>query len=292
MNPCKPVTLLPAKAPHLMEPLSCTKKHEDFFLAGDLWGNILSSLLSPLAQTTSIQARSDFFPGKSLLAELTQIEGDFTLLFGGELVLARGNGGKNIEADGFSDSFLLQYPWDLLRANEILMKEIKEDIRGEVRNNVTIDGPLILGENSTILPGVYMEGNIIIGKNCKIGPNCYLRGSTAIGDNCHIGQAVEVKNSILMDHVAAGHLTYIGDSIIGSHTNFGAGTIISNFRHDGKNHSSMVEGSLVDTGRRKFGAILGENVHTGIHTSIYPGRKIWPGASIRPGTIIQKDWKE
>lgn len=292
MNPCSNVTLLPAKAPHLMEPLSCTENHEEFFLAGDLWGNILSTLLAPLAQCAPIRVRSDFFPGQILLAELARMEEDLTLLYKGEMVLARGNGGKIIHKEEFPDSFLLQYPWDLLQANEILMKGIKEDIRGTVRNNVTIDGTLILGEGSTILPGVYMEGNIIIGKNCKIGPNCYLRGSTAIGDNCHIGQAVEVKNSILMDHVAAGHLTYIGDSIIGSHTNFGAGTIISNFRHDGKNHSSMVEGTLVDTGRRKFGAILGKNVHTGIHTSIYPGRKIWPGASIRPGTIIQKDWKE
>ena len=95
-----------------------------------------------------------------------------------------------------------------------------------------------------------------------------------------------------MDHVAAGHLSYIGDSIVCPKTNFGAGTIISNFRHDGRNHRSMINGELVDTCRRKFGSIIGDNVHTGIHSAIYPGRKIWPDVAMRPGTVVQKDLKE
>ena len=132
----------------------------------------------------------------------------------------------------------------------------------------------------------------MIGRDCKIGPNCYIRGTTFIGDKCHVGQAVEIKNSILMDHVAAGHLSYIGDSIVCPKTNFGAGTIISNFRHDGRNHRSMINGELVDTCRRKFGSIIGDNVHTGIHSAIYPGRKIWPDVAMRPGTVVQKDLKD
>ena len=62
-----------------------------------------------------------------------------------------------------------------------------------------------------------------------------------------------------------------------------------NFRHDGQNHRTLVDGVLVDTGRRKFGSIIGDGVHTGIHTSIYPGRKLWPGTSTRPGEIVQRD---
>ena len=92
-----------------------------------------------------------------------------------------------------------------------------------------------------------------------------------------------------MNKVAAGHLSYIGDSIVGQHTNFGAGTITSNFRHDGRNHTSKVCGKLLDTGRRKFGSIIGENVHTGIHTSIYPGRKIWADLCTLPGDIVKHD---
>jgi bifunctional UDP-N-acetylglucosamine pyrophosphorylase/glucosamine-1-phosphate N-acetyltransferase len=71
--------------------------------------------------------------------------------------------------------------------------------------------------------------------------------------------------------------------------NLGAGTITSNLRHDGKNHFSLAGTTLVDTGRRKFGCTVGEGVHTGIHTSIYPGRKLWPHTSTRPGEVVQKD---
>ena len=187
-------------------------------------------------------------------------------------------------------SFALRYPWDLLRLNELLVGDLREDrIEGLVRAGVVIDGHITLGPGSVLLPGVFIEGNAAIGRDCKIGPNCYLRGQTAIGDGCHIGNAVEVKNSILLRGAAIGHLSYCGDSIIGAKTNFGAGTITANFRHDGSNHRSMVDGVLVDTGRRKFGAIIGDEVHTGIHTSIYPGRKIWPHLSTLPGEVVRRD---
>ena len=127
------------------------------------------------------------------------------------------------------------------------------------------------------------------GANCKIGPNCYIRGNTSIGDHCHIGQSVEIKNCLILSHTNVGHLSYIGDSVLGEKVNLGAGTTTSNLRHDGKNHRSMVGGVLVDTGRRKFGTIIGDGVHTGINTSIYPGRKLWPHTTTRPGEIVQHD---
>lgn len=192
-----------------------------------------------------------------------------------------------------ADSFAIRFPWDLLRLNELLVGGLREDrIEGQVREGVVVDGHVVLGQGSVLLPGVYIEGNVVIGRNCKIGPNCYLRGHTAIGDRCHVGNAVEIKNSILMEGVAIGHLSYCGDSIIGAGTNFGAGTITANFRHDGGHHRSLVAGALVDTGRRKFGAILGDGVHTGIHTAIYPGRKIWPHLATLPGQVVRKDLME
>lgn len=187
-------------------------------------------------------------------------------------------------------SFLVMFPWDLLRVQEIVMAEMTESrVEGDLSPAAHVEGVLVLGEGSRVLPGVFMEGNIIIGKNCKVGPNCYLRGNTAIDDNCHVGQAVEIKNSILGRKTSVGHLSYLGDSVLGAGVNFGAGTITSNLRHDGANHRSMVEGALVDTGRRKFGAIVGDGVHTGIHTSIYPGRKLGPRTSTRPGEIVARD---
>jgi carbonic anhydrase/acetyltransferase-like protein (isoleucine patch superfamily) len=187
-------------------------------------------------------------------------------------------------------SFLIRYPWDFLRANEQYIDALSEvQIEGDVHPLAVIEGRIRLGKGSRILPGVFIEGNVIIGENCKIGPNCYLRGNTSIGDKCHIGQSVEIKNCLILSKTNVGHLSYVGDSVLGEGVNFGAGTTTSNLRHDGGNHTSRVEGKLVDTGRRKFGTIVGDGVHTGINTSIYPGRKLWPKTSTLPGEIVRKD---
>ena len=184
----------------------------------------------------------------------------------------------------------VRYPWDLLRANELYVSSLTENlIQGEVHPSAVIEGIVHIGPGTRILPGVFIEGNVVIGANCKIGPNCYIRGSTSIGDHCHIGQSVEIKNCLILSHTNVGHLSYIGDSVLGEKVNLGAGTTTSNLRHDGKNHRSMAGGVLVDTGRRKFGTIIGDGVHTGINTSIYPGRKLWPHTTTRPGEIVQHD---
>ncbi len=182
------------------------------------------------------------------------------------------------------------YPWDLIEANAVLVSEIKKsDIKGEVEKNVVIKGNLKVGKGSTILSGTYIKGNVVIGENCNVGPNSYLREGTSIGDGCHIGQAVEIKNSIIMDNANVPHLSYIGDSVIGENSNLGAGTITANLKHDNKNVRSIVNRKIVDTGRRKLGSIVADNVHTGINTVIYPGRKIWPNVNTAPGEKINKD---
>lgn len=188
-----------------------------------------------------------------------------------------------------TDSMPCRYPWDLLDANAHFVNKIKNHIRGTVEKGVTIKGEITVGEGSEVLNGVYIEGNVVIGKNCKIGPNCYLRGPITIGNDCRIGQAVEIKNCIIGDNSNVPHLNYVGDSIIGDGVNLGAGTIIANLRHDNSNIKSIVDGKLVDTGRIKFGSAIGDNVHTGINTKIYPGRKLWPNTSTKPGEVVNKD---
>lgn len=181
------------------------------------------------------------------------------------------------------------YPWNILEATEFLMKKInKSDIKGKIEKNVFIDGKIILGKESVILPGTYIEGNVMIGKNCKIGPNAYIRGATTIGDNCRVGPS-EVKNSVFYDDVRCDHVSYVGDSVLGNHAHLGAHTIIANLRHDKKNIKSMVKSELIDTGRRKLGVIMGDNSHTGVNTSVYPGRKIWPFKFTVPSETLTKD---
>jgi len=194
------------------------------------------------------------------------------------------------EIEASDDSFLIRYAWEFIQINEAIVASLTEpDYQGDVSPAAHIDGIVHVGEGSKILPGVVIEGNVVIGKNSTIGPNCYLRGSTTIGDGCHIGQAVEVKNSIIGHGSSVGHLSYVGDSVIGNKVNFGAGTITSNLRHDGLNHRSLVGDNLVDTGRRKFGTVIGDGTHTGIHTAIYPGRKLGPNTSTRPNGTVERD---
>lgn len=186
----------------------------------------------------------------------------------------------------------LKFSWHFLDWHEeLLEKQWKASggLQAETAAQLAEGARLLVGEGTQVLPGVYVEGLVVIGKGCKIGPNCYLRGPISIGDNCHVGQAVELKNTILGNGTNVGHLSYLGDSVLGNGVNLGAGTITSNLRHDGKNHRSAVKGEIIDTGRRKFGAIIGDGVHTGIHTSLYPGRKLGPGTTTLPGEVVAKD---
>jgi len=183
----------------------------------------------------------------------------------------------------------LPYVWNLLDANEYLLKAIEKRILGKVEKNCYIKDKVIIEKGTIIKSGTYIEGPVYIGKNCQIGPNCYLRKHTSISDSCHIGQAVEIKNSIIGEDTKIAHLSYVADSIIGDNCNFGAGTITANLRHDNKNIKTIIKGKLIDTERRKFGTVFGDNVKTGIGTLIYPGRKIWSGKFTVPGEVIKKD---
>jgi len=183
----------------------------------------------------------------------------------------------------------ITYPWSLLDANKVLLSKIETDIKGVVEDHVTIKGAVIIGKDTLVKSGTYIQGPVVIGERCVIGPNCYIRQGTAIGNNCKVGNACDVKDSVIMDNSAVSHLCYVGDSVIGENVNLGASTITANLRHDHGIIKSIVKDTLVSTDREKFGAVIGDNVHTGIHTSIYPGRKIWPGKSTLPGEIVKKD---
>jgi UDP-N-acetylglucosamine diphosphorylase / glucose-1-phosphate thymidylyltransferase / UDP-N-acetylgalactosamine diphosphorylase / glucosamine-1-phosphate N-acetyltransferase / galactosamine-1-phosphate N-acetyltransferase len=181
------------------------------------------------------------------------------------------------------------YPWDILDATQAFLNELKDNRQGDIHEAAFISGAVSVGRGTEIKPGVVIEGPVIIGENCIIGPNAYIRSHSAIGNNCKVGQGSELKGTVLMNGAKVPHLSYIGDSIIGEGANLGCGTTTANFRHDGKNHKSLIKGTLVDTERRKFGAIVADDVHTGINTSIYPGRKLWPHTSTLPGEIVKTD---
>ncbi len=189
-----------------------------------------------------------------------------------------------------SSWFDIGEPWNLLDANEKMTKAIfaktaggdgvtsanaSDFIKGTIEDGVYIHGNVILGEGSVIKSGTYIEGDCIIGKDCDIGPHAYIRGCTSVGDNCHIGHSVEIKNSIVMKGTKIPHFNYVGDSVIGSGCNFGAGTKVANLRHDRRD----IRCDGRDTKRRKFGAVIGDDVQFGINCSVNAGS--WIGSRVK-----------
>jgi bifunctional UDP-N-acetylglucosamine pyrophosphorylase/glucosamine-1-phosphate N-acetyltransferase len=181
-------------------------------------------------------------------------------------------------------------PWDLLKANEKFLGKMKRRlIKGKLEKNVKIKGPVKVEANAVLKDGVYVEGPVIVGAGSVVGPNCYLRAYTCLGRDVRVGAGCEIKNCIVMDKTKIPHLSYFGDSIIGENCNFGAGTLVANLRFDKKNVKAIVRGEVVDTGRKKFGVVVGDNVQTGINVSLMPGIKIGPNSQIGPNISLHRD---
>ncbi|MDO9324094.1 MAG: sugar phosphate nucleotidyltransferase [Methanoregula sp.] len=237
---------------------------------------------SPNPRSNTINAGAYLFPVE-IFDHLDQVKTSMR----GELELTDALMGfiaeKKLHAYPLSCWMDVGYPWDMLEANTKLMKSMISQNNGTVEEGVSFHGSVIVGEGSVVKSGTYIEGPCIIGKNCRIGPHAYIRGSTSIGDDCHIGHCSELKNSIIMSGTKIPHFNYIGDSVIAGGCNFGAGTKVANLRHD---HADIrVCGK--ETRRKKFGAVVGENVQFGINCSINVGTMIGSNAQFAPNSCIE-----
>lgn len=180
-------------------------------------------------------------------------------------------------------------PWDLLEANRWALMRMDHKVYGYVESGAHLIGPVTVAETAHIRSGAYIEGPALIDEESDIGPNCYIRSYTSIGKKVRIGNACEIKNSIIMDNVHIGHLSYVGDSILGENCNLGAGTITANYRLDGGTIKMMVKGKVVDSGRTKLGAVLGDGVKAGINALFMPGVKVGCNTWIGPNVVVHRD---
>jgi UDP-N-acetylglucosamine diphosphorylase/glucosamine-1-phosphate N-acetyltransferase len=199
--------------------------------------------------------------------------------------------GKTVLASQVSKADWLDIgrPWDLLEANSWVLKRMEHKVYGTVEEGAHLVGPVTVAETARIRSGAYIEGPCFIGEGSDIGPNCYVRPFTSIGRNVRVGNACEVKNSIIMDGTHVGHLSYVGDSILCERCNLAAGTITANLRLDDGPVKMLVKGEVVDTGRRKLGAILGDNVKTGINALLMPGVKVGTNSWIGANFTVNRD---
>lgn len=183
-------------------------------------------------------------------------------------------------------------PWELLAAALDAAFEALPSSAIEIAldPSVHLAGDRIaIGKGTRIGPGAVLEGPLRIGRDCEIRTGAYLRGGCWLGDGCVVGASVEVKRAIFLDHAKAPHLSYVGDSVLGSRVNLGAGSVLSNFRHDGREIAIPVGGRKVATGRRKLGALLGDGVAVGCNSVLNPGTivgartQVYTGAQLRTG---------
>jgi len=191
-----------------------------------------------------------------------------------------------LEKDSWIDIGL---PWNVIEANKMALEIINHSVKGFIEDYVVIKPPVYIGLNTIVRSGSYIEGPVYIGENVDIGPNARIRPYSVICDYSRIGFSVEVKESVIFEHVHASHLSYIGDSVVCEYVNLGAGTITANLRFDDQPVKMTIRGVKVSSGRRKLGAVIGGYVKTGVNVSLMPGVKIGSYSWIEPGLVVYDD---
>jgi UDP-N-acetylglucosamine diphosphorylase / glucose-1-phosphate thymidylyltransferase / UDP-N-acetylgalactosamine diphosphorylase / glucosamine-1-phosphate N-acetyltransferase / galactosamine-1-phosphate N-acetyltransferase len=194
------------------------------------------------------------------------------------------------------------YAWEAIgKLEQYIKKTLSQiqhtDTREFVEHGVYIENNVIIGKGTIIEPGVFIKGPSIIGENCQIRQGAYFRGDVIIGNNCVVGHATEIKHSILLNHAAAAHFAYIGDSILGNRVDLGAGTKLANqviskiHRQEFETPKSLLfpfNGQRIDTHLEKLGAMIGDDVKTGCQVVTNPGCVIGPRTVIYPLISLAK----
>lgn len=177
-----------------------------------------------------------------------------------------------------------QYPWEVLKKlGDYCRSRERHEHLHRALGTCHIGEQVHIGEGTVLEPGVTILGPAIIGRNCVIRHTAYLRENCVIGDGCTIGNSCEVKNSLFFNRASAPHFNYVGDCVLGYHAHLGAGAALSNLKLDGQN--VWVEGEAgvpLDTGLRKFGAILGDHTDIGCNAVLNPGSVIGRNSMIYP----------
>ncbi|MGD2113969.1 MAG: hypothetical protein PVG07_02885, partial [Acidobacteriota bacterium] len=197
----------------------------------------------------------------------------------------------------FRMAFDPEAPWALLgEPLDLVLAALDDRHPGSVPDgSVHLLGPRIIIEpEATVAPGAVIEGPAWIGAGASVRTGAYLRGGCWIGEGAVVGANTEIKRSILFPGARAPHLAYVGDSILGGGVNLGAGSVLSNFRHDGREILIPTDGGPIATGRRKLGAVLGDGVAVGCNSVFHPGvvmgreSQTYPGVMVRSGVYGER----
>ena len=177
------------------------------------------------------------------------------------------------------------YPWEALKGiGELILSlgaTLSLDEYDKQGENVWIH------KSAKIYPNNYIAGPAIIGARTEVRPGAFIRGNALVGEDCVVGNSTELKNVIIFDHVQVPHYNYVGDSILGHYSHMGAGSITSNVKADKTPVHVMGEGFDIDTGLKKFGAMLGDHVEVGCNTVLNPGTVVGKNSNIYPVSMVR-----
>ena len=178
-----------------------------------------------------------------------------------------------------------EYPWEALGGISDYILELGKTLSPEEYDHPAED--VWIAKDATVFPSAYVKGPCIIGHKTEVRHSAFIRGSALVGDNCVVGNSTELKNVILFDNVQVPHYNYVGDSILGWKAHMGAGSITSNVKSD-KTPVAVKDGAEeIETGRKKFGAVLGDRVEVGCNSVLNPGTVIGPDSNIYPVSCVR-----
>lgn len=177
-----------------------------------------------------------------------------------------------------------EYPWQALDVIKDLILALGPTLGDEYEE---MGSQVWVHQTAQVAHSAFLGAPCIIGPHTEVRHCAFIRGSALVGANCVVGNSVELKNVILFDNVQVPHYNYVGDSILGWKSHMGAGSITSNVKSDKTLVTVKDGGEAVETGRKKFGAILGDCVEVGCNSVLNPGTVVGPHTNIYPLSCVR-----
>lgn len=179
----------------------------------------------------------------------------------------------------------VEYPWEALPKIEEFILKIGEKLDKEKYEQKGEN--IWIAKSAKIAPTAYINGPAIIGENAEVRHCAFIRGKAIVGEDAVVGNSTELKNVILFNKVQVPHYNYVGDSILGYKSHMGAGSITSNVKSDKKLVIVKNGKETIETGLKKFGAMLGDNVEVGCGSVLNPGTVIGSNTNIYPLSSVR-----
>lgn len=177
------------------------------------------------------------------------------------------------------------YPWEALKGISGFIIKLGKNLNPDEYDNPSEN--VWVHKTAKVFPSAYLGAPCIIGAGTEVRHCAFIRGSALIGENCVVGNSVELKNVIIFDNVQTPHYNYVGDSILGYKSHMGAGSITSNVKSDKTNVVIKSDSEQIETGIKKIGAMLGDNVEVGCNSVLNPGTIIGRCSNIYPTSCVR-----